>query len=49
MDALFPDAQTMEALSQVVLVFVGFGLGLSGCVWLLGYLVAFVIHIVKEV
>lgn len=49
MDALFPSAEDMSALSQIVLVFVGYGLGLSGCIWLLGYLVAFVIHVVKEV
>lgn len=49
MDALFPSPDDMAAFNEVFATFVGFGLGFAGCVSVLGYLVAFVIRVFKEV
>lgn len=46
-DLLFPSLQAMVDCTEFFLTFVAWGIGLSACVWMLGYLVWFVIQFVR--
>lgn len=49
MDALFPSAEDMAAFNEIFAAFTGYGLGIAGCVSVLGYLISFIVGIFKEV